>query len=460
MPSDNLLSAAAHLNCWLLLLLTLAVGLLLPRALVAGEAQALLVLQRSPARVLDVTAERLTAKPGRLAPRDRSGGSDNSPVVSRDRSGGSDNSPKAEYGGGNATLCEPAHRWPPHRLPRRPLGDWMFAADGGSTSSWAAHFRFSESASSADGRRGHLINRLSSGCINLRPGGQVRGHCNSDPQNHAAPPSASTELFWQDELDGGAGDAAGGCERPATAQFRFTRTPSASLTVREDSSIGTARCAAGNAACTFELIPVDYFSSRKGGQRRAGRVAANPTHEEGGAGAGGRGEGGSGWFVMRSVLSGHYLRLHHAEMPEDPSWDGIKQRAVPRHTSFTAGVVRPPPATRGMCPVRGRSPAGWRYNATLWEPVVQQFLGPWSDGNLSATVLDMAYWKAMYGWARARGLPGVHVNVAGGTVRAKTQVDYRLELFRDMMRSVSKMVRLPDVEFVAHLWDHPKVHSK
>ena len=39
----------------------------------------------------------------------------------------------------------------------------------------------------------------------------------------------------------------------------------------------------------------------------------------------------------------------------------------------------------------------------------------------------------------------------------KQQVDYRLELFRDMMRSVGRLVALPDAEFVAHLWDHPKV---
>jgi hypothetical protein len=32
-----------------------------------------------------------------------------------------------------------------------------------------------------------------------------------------------------------------------------------------------------------------------------------------------------------------------------------------------------------------------------------------------------------------------------------------MELFRDMMLHVSRTVSLPDVEFVAHLWDHPKV---
>ena len=97
------------------------------------------------------------------------------------------------------------------------------------------------------------------------------------------------------------------------------------------------------------------------------------------------------------------------------------------------------------------------HTRTLWEPIVQSFLGPWSDGNLSATVLDMAYWKEMYGWSRGRSLPGVHVSIAKGVLRARVQVDYRMELFKDMLRSVRQMVDLPNVEFVAHLWDHPKV---
>ena len=31
-----------------------------------------------------------------------------------------------------------------------------------------------------------------------------------------------------------------------------------------------------------------------------------------------------------------------------------------------------------------------------------------------------------------------------------------MELITDMLRTVARLVHLPDVEFVAHLWDHPK----
>ena len=39
----------------------------------------------------------------------------------------------------------------------------------------------------------------------------------------------------------------------------------------------------------------------------------------------------------------------------------------------------------------------------------------------------------------------------------QTNSDYRMELITDMLRTVARLVSLPDVEFVAHLWDHPKV---
>ena len=44
-----------------------------------------------------------------------------------------------------------------------------------------------------------------------------------------------------------------------------------------------------------------------------------------------------------------------------------------------------------------------------------------------------------------------------GRLYARENIDYRMPLFRDMLRTVRKLVALPDVEFVAHLWDHPKV---
>ena len=42
-------------------------------------------------------------------------------------------------------------------------------------------------------------------------------------------------------------------------------------------------------------------------------------------------------------------------------------------------------------------------------------------------------------------------------MHARENVDYRLPLYRDMLRTVHKLVSLPQVEFITHLWDHPKV---
>ncbi len=63
----------------------------------------------------------------------------------------------------------------------------------------------------------------------------------------------------------------------------------------------------------------------------------------------------------------------------------------------------------------------------------------------------------MYTGDNANSIPGVHVSSVGGRLHIKVNVDYRVSLFKDMMRHVARLVRLPDVEFVAHLWDHPKV---
>ena len=156
------------------------------------------------------------------------------------------------------------------------------------------------------------------------------------------------------------------------------------------------------------------------------------------------------------------------------------------------------------CPLKGDpmsdAPSGWRYDPTLWAPLIDTYLAPWAAGNLSATgachrsairvpsechqsairvpsechqsairvpsdpegpsrrtVLDMAYWPQMYGTTRAHALPGVHAAVKDGYLFVRSQNDYRLELFLDMMKTVSGLVRLPNAEFVACLYDHAKV---
>jgi len=112
------------------------------------------------------------------------------------------------------------------------------------------------------------------------------------------------------------------------------------------------------------------------------------------------------------------------------------------------------------CPIgagAADSPAGWRYNATLWGPVVAAALAPWAEGELTASVLDLAFSPHMYPAGRRHALPGLHVSVREGRLYYRANSDYRLTLVLDMLRTVARLVRLPDVEFVAHLWDHPKV---
>jgi hypothetical protein len=177
------------------------------------------------------------------------------------------------------------------------------------------------------------------------------------------------------------------------------------------------------------------------------------------------------WVGLRSVLTGRLLTLHHSAMPEVPSWYGIHPpRAVPKPRTAAAERERKLRASarafaasgQCQCPLRtaGRgtnAPPRWRYNCSLWAPLIDKYLSPWREGNVTATVLDMAFWRAMYGEARAHALPGVHVSSSNGVLRMRENVDYRVALFRDMMRSVGRLVALPDVEFVMSLWDHPKV---
>ena len=133
-----------------------------------------------------------------------------------------------------------------------------------------------------------------------------------------------------------------------------------------------------------------------------------------------------------------------------------RRRAAGRRA---AGPLRPLPADVDG----GRSaPPGWVHNCSLWAPLIAEALAPWwgpgAPAYLNASALDVAFWAARYTHeGRAGATPGAHVSVVGGRLHARWNSEYRDDLFRDMMKTVGRLVRLPDVEFVAHLWDHPKV---
>ena len=77
-------------------------------------------------------------------------------------------------------------------------------------------------------------------------------------------------------------------------------------------------------------------------------------------------------------------------------------------------------------------------------------------------MLDFAFDHAMVGAnARREGKPASqHVSIKGGALRIRSNNDYRRDLLVDMLQTVGRLVALPDVEFLANLWDHPKVSAR
>ena len=248
-------ATAHHVHCWLLLLFVLATGLLLPRAIVEPALAPILLTVSAPSAT---SAEAAGSRREGVASADaRNDGAMPRAVPAVPAAAASVPVPGPAVGSGAAntapgagleeaeegTFCE---RSVPNGQPARRRPDWVFAADGASTGSWAAQFRFS-AAGSADGTTGHLINRLSGGCINLRGGGEVRGHCNSDPQNRAAPPSVTTEMIWEER--GRPPPKPGAtCTEPAVARFHFTKGPGTFLVVNGDGTLHAGKCGAGCAA--------------------------------------------------------------------------------------------------------------------------------------------------------------------------------------------------------------------
>lgn len=189
----------------------------------------------------------------------------------------------------------------PSRMPSR-RDDWIFAADG-DASSWASQFRL-EPTVGAGKHVLHLINRLSGGCVSRPQPGTVRGHRNASPRNRAAPPSATTELQWTAApTEERAHDRGSACEVPARVRFVFTEGRTLprngdgrrrgggawqALAVTSDGSataIPEARCASEGHACDFDVLPADASSAT------AATPAANTTDN-------------GGWWGLRSVATG------------------------------------------------------------------------------------------------------------------------------------------------------------
>jgi hypothetical protein len=251
---------------------------------------------------------------------------------------------------GHLPWCAPLAEVSPRLRPQYP--DWTFAADGASVNSWAAQFLLAPGPAEAStpfrARRVHLVNRLSGGCVN-HLGGAVRGHRDSSPRDKAAPPSATTELQWEELSDRPAGPS--DCRQPMRVRFRFTQQGEhgAYLAVRGNGHLGLMHvneCNAKASACDFDLWPREQpaaagtssisrggtgggssssssssggsgGSGGNGGSGDSGGSSGSGGGVGGSGGGGGEGDGGmavlvgraGGWVSLRSARTGKLVRV-------------------------------------------------------------------------------------------------------------------------------------------------------
>lgn len=261
--------------------------------------------------------------------------------------------------------------------------DWTFVADADTgASDPAVQFRFARAATWVDGSGavGHLISRLSGGCINLRPGEQVRGHSDVPPHETAARPSASTEM--RRSLTPARASAEGaGCTAPPVARFEFTSGGGQAggqaggqvggeaggerifLAVSPSGELHASR-QCEDARCDFELLELPPAAADE--QQAASEA---PSHT-------------ARWFALRSVWSGRLLRLSHAALTQPASWEGIRTRARRKRGGGRRPAADWAGGAKCHCPVSG-GPPGWAHNCTEWAPLIRKYLAAWSMGNVS-----------------------------------------------------------------------------
>ena len=327
----------------------------------------------------------------------------------------------------------------------------------------------------ADGRRvqpdtlwhwdgSHLRNKATGGHLNFRPGGFVRGHGNAMPRKPAAA-AVTTRLerevvpFDRFELDGPA------CAPAQSVTLCFTQGRRYVHVLQDGSLSAQLVDCAGDAACTFAWEPQPRL--------------------------------GGGWVVLRSRLTGRLLRMVDDTHVPFTSWDGIfaprargksaARLALERQRAAAAAAAAGAGAAAGGCPLlpTARPPAGWAYNATRHAALIAAALAPWYAGNLTASGVDMAFWRDMFPYANRAELPSLHLSLKGGALFYKWQRDADsgsgggggggggaggsdgapppgsadAQLLA-MLAQVAHVVALPDVEAVAHTTPKPKVPAQ
>ena len=374
--------------------------------------------------------------------------------------------PEARATASSVTKWRPASGRP---LPKLPLCTEVYAWDSSHFSAdrdWV----LSANGQHADGStlwrwvdvhgKSHLQNKGTSGHLNSRPGGFVRGHGNGDRMpRRPAQAADSTALERQDIPFARYRSAVEkrGCSWPSSYTSLRFRATGTYVHVEEDGALAAQmKDCSDDLACLFAFEP----------------MPSQP-----------------GWSVIRSALTGGLVRMVGDEHPRFTGWDGIGggPKARPKDRARVVEQRRASEAAlsgNARCPLlpaaSAQAPAGWKYNASAYASIIRKALAPWYDGDVSATAVDIAFWEEMYPYTNRYERPSLHLSLAGNRVHARWQPPAPLTgqppmradgsggppassedaAFVAMMAAVAQMVMLPDVEWVAHTSTLPKVPAQ
>ena len=176
-----------------------------------------------------------------------------------------------------------------------------------------------------------------------------------------------------------------------------------------------------------------------------------------------------GRIALRSRLTGRLLRMVGNRHPGFHGWVGVSEPFAQAKTQNRSGEDRRQAARsfapNAQCPLGGASerahrlpppPRGWSFNASAyaahvrrslayaprgsttrtphactpigpWEPPPPTPLSPrcrrrpWYDGGLSATAVDLAYWREMFPYENRYERPTLHVSIQANALLYKWQ---------------------------------------
>lgn len=144
-----------------------------------------------------------------------------------------------------------------------------------------------------------------------------------------------------------------------------------------------------------------------------------------------------------------------ADVLEPPAWL-LAGRCSPPDDLLAANTSSAAAFNASACPLREDGGGSVGYDGRPFADTIAASFAPWrgADTKISHAALDAA-WSHV----TANLPPSFHFSLSGGEVFYRQQGPasaYDSQLF-DMLKTASRLVRLPDVEFLMHPWDHQKV---